>query len=282
LHRLTTTDGASIAVHPMAGGPDLPPLLVSHATGFHAHCYQPVADALGDRYRVVGFDHRGHGESAPPPGWEVDWRAFGADTADVAHSIAPDGGLIGVGHSMGGASLLMAAYAEPTLFSHLVLFEPIAHPPHTSDIGDRDPRDLPIAQGALRRRRHFPSRQAAIDNYAAKPPMSLMIPEVLANYVDHGFRTVADDNGTEQIELRCLPEFEADVFMSAGNSGVWFLLHQIETPCTVIGGRVEEMQPSASTAQIAGALPNAEYVLLDHQTHFGPFSHPTEFASFVP
>lgn len=280
--RLHTDDGASIAVHAMAGRADMAPLLISHATGFHARCYQPVADALGDRFCVFGIDHRGHGDSTAPPGWSVDWHRFGVDTLEVARTIAPEGGLVGIGHSMGGASLLMAAHAAPDMFSHLVLFEPIAHPPRGSGLTGVEMRSLPIVQGALRRRRRFPSKVTAHDNYASKPPMSQMTPEVLTNYVEHGFRDVIGDDGIAEVELCCAPEFEADIFMGGRDNGVWELLHEVETPCTVIGGHVEAMQPSASTEQIADELPAGRYLLLAHQTHFGPFSHPDELAALVP
>ena len=59
------------------------------------------------------------------------------------------------------------------------------------------------------------------------------------------------------------------------------MLSAITTPVVVVGGHVEEMQPSAGTEAIADELPNGEYVLLDHQTHFGPFSHPDEIAALV-
>jgi len=279
--RLDTPDGASIAVHEMAGTADLPPLLISHATGFHAHCYTPVARALGDRYHVFGLDHRGHGDSTVEPEWDVDWHHFGDDTLMVARHIAPDGGLVGVGHSMGGASLLMAAHADPGRFDHLVLFEPIAHPPRDGHLADVDMRSLPIVQGAFRRRRRFASRAEARENYASKPPLSMMTDEVLTNYVEHGFRDVVDDDGTTAVELCCAPELEAAVFMGGRDNGVWALLHEIETPCTIISGMVLDMQPSASTRLIAGELPNAEFVLIDDQTHFGPFSHPDDLADLV-
>ena len=112
--------------------------------------------------------------------------------------------------------------------------------------------------------------------------MALMTPAVLANYVDHGFRPTVDEDGNDAIELCCAPEFEADIFMGGRDNGVWELLPEIRTTCTVIGGRVEPMQPSSSTQHIADALPNGTYVLLDHQTHFGPFSHPDEFGALVP
>ncbi|MCB0968684.1 MAG: alpha/beta hydrolase [Ilumatobacter sp.] len=277
--RLDSVDDASIAVHELAGDASLPPLLISHATGFHAHCYRPVARALGDRFHVWALDHRGHGFSTVPPEWRVDWKPFGVDTALVAEHIAPDGGLVGVGHSMGGATLLMAAHADPGRFDHLVLFEPIAFP--GTDYDPDPSEELPIAAGARRRRRRFPTRQAAVDNYAAKPPLALMLPEVLADYVEYGFADTTDDEGEPAIELRCTPEFEAAVFMTGGGNGVWDLLPEIETPCTIVSGVVSETEPSRVSEPLAERLPNARYVRFDDQTHFGPFSHPAEFAALV-
>jgi pimeloyl-ACP methyl ester carboxylesterase len=279
--RLDTSDGASIVVHELAGHEPLPPLLISHATGFHAHCYVPIGRALGDRFHVWGLDHRGHGDSAVAAEWEVDWHRFGDDTLAVAGRIAPHGGLVGVGHSMGGASLLMAAHADPSRFAHLVLFEPIAGPRRTGHLADVDMRSLPIVQGAFRRRRRFPSRAEARQNYAAKPPLSLMTDEVLDNYVEHGFRDVIDEHGSPAVELCCPPELEAAIFMGGRDNGVWELLADIEVPCTIVSGMVLEMQPSASTALVADELPNATFVLESDQTHFGPFSHPDALAALT-
>lgn len=280
MRRIASGDGVAVAVHELADDPALPPLLLSHATGFHAHCYLPIARALGDRYHCVGLDHRGHGETVAPDAWEVDWTRFGVDTLNVAAAIAPDGGLVGVGHSMGGASLLMAAARRPELFDRLVLFEPIAHQPRDPVDAPFDLEALPIVQGARRRRRRFDSFEDAYANFADKPPMSLMTPEVLRLYVDHGFREVDDADG-HGVVLRCLPELEAGIFVNARHNGVWELLPHVEVPVLVIAGRVDENQPSAWCEAIAERLPHGEYVELPHLTHFGPFSHPDEIAELV-
>jgi pimeloyl-ACP methyl ester carboxylesterase len=284
-HRLTVSmlvsaDGAELAVHDLGGATSAPPVLISHATGFHARCYTPVAHPLAERFHVRGVDHRGHGSSTVPPGWDVDWAQFGDDTVMVAEAIAPDGGLIGVGHSMGGASLLMAAHARPGLFDLLVLFEPIASPPISSDLAEVDMREIPIVQGALRRRATFPTKADALANYAAKPPLSLMVRESLENYVEYGFRDAIVD-GEHVVELCCPPWLEAEIFIGGRDNGVWDLLGEIGTRCIVVGGKVEERQPSANTEAIAEQLPNAKYVLQADQTHFGPFSHPAELAALV-
>jgi pimeloyl-ACP methyl ester carboxylesterase len=276
-----SSDGITVAVHDLAGDTRLPTLLISHATGFHAHCYAPLAAALSERFHSVGLDYRGHGATAVDPDWVVDWTRFGDDALAVARHLAPGGGLVGFGHSMGGAALLMAAHRDPGLFERLVLFEPISHEATTPTIGPDEIRALPIVQGALRRRRMFPSFDAAFENYSQKPPLSLMDRDALRHYVDHGFRPTVDEMGAPAVELCCAPELEAGIFVTGRDNGVWATLPEIETPCIVIGGHVEESQPSSQTEAIADRLPNGEYVLLDHQTHFGPFSHPTEIAAIV-
>ncbi len=271
--RVASADGVSVAVHRLAGETGRPPLLISHATGFHAHCYAPVARRLGDRFDVHGLDHRGHGLTDAPPGLGVDWRRFGVDVLAVAEAIAPRGGLVGVGHSMGGAALLMAAAAHPDRFARLVLFEPIAFPASIEEI-DMDAH--PIVVGARRRRRGFDSLDEAVANFSDKPPLSSMTAEVLRLYVEHGFGPV--DGG---VELRCSPEYEAEIFIHARSNGVWDDLPHVTTPTLVIAGRVEERQPSERGRAIAERLANGTYLELPHQTHFGPFSHPDELADLV-
>ena len=279
LIRVPSSDGVSLAVHDLAGAHELPTLLLSHATGFHAHCYLPIAEALSDRYHSVGLDYRGHGETEIDPTWKTDWSRFGDDAIAVARELS--GPITGFGHSMGAAALLMAARRDPSLFDRLVLFEPIAPGAVPSASGDEEINDSPMVQGALRRRRTFPSLDAAFDNYSVKPPMSLMTPEVLRNYVEHGFRPTVDDEGSPVVTLRCTPEVEAGIFATALDNGVWELLPHVATPCVVISGRMAASEPSAMTRAIADRLPRAEYVQLDHHTHFGPFSHPHELAELI-
>ena len=278
MHRVPSSDGVAVAVHELGGERDAPPLLLSHATGFHAHCYAPIGARLGAHYRAVGLDYRGHGLTPAPPGWQVDWARFGDDALVVAQAVAPEGGLVAFGHSMGGAALLMAAHRAPQQFAHLVLFEPIAVP----DDARRAPiEDHPLVTGARRRRRVFAPYQDAIDNFRDKRPLSEMTPEVLRLYVEHGFEQLVVDGEPAGVTLRCPPEIEAAIFAASRENGVWQLLPEITTPVTVVSGIVEEQQPSGACAAIAARLPQARSVVLPHQGHLGPFSHPDEVADLV-
>lgn len=280
-----STEGVTVAVHDLAGDRDRPPLLLSHATGFHARCYIPLALALADRFHCLGLDYRGHGDTPVDPAWPVDWRRFGDDADAVAGHIAPSGGLIGFGHSMGGAALLMAAHRDPDRFERLVLFEPISYGGSFPAVSRSEIRELPIIAGALSRRRRFGSLDEAHDNFRTKPPLSLMVDESLRNYVEYGFRPVSDGgahgSADTGVELRCAPELEAGIFITSIDNGVWDLLPEIRTPTLVIGGRVEQRQPSAQSEAISRRLLAGSYLLLDHQTHFGPFSHPIEIAALI-
>jgi pimeloyl-ACP methyl ester carboxylesterase len=273
--RVPSSDGVEVALHDFGG--DGPPLLLSHATGFHGWAYRPIADALASRFHSFARDYRGHGDTAAPHDWQVDWTRYGDDALAAARAAAPGGGLVGFGHSMGGAGLLMAAHRDPGLFDLVVAFEPIVFPPVGPDgeaIGERV--ESPLVAGARRRRRSFPSVEAAIDNYASKPPMMAFEPAALRAYVEHGVRPTG-----EGVTLKCDPEHEARTFEQGALHRTWDLLPDIATRVVVVAGVVEEMGPASVSARIAEALPNATYLELAHLDHFGPFTHPREVADLV-
>ena len=102
-----------------------PSVLLAHATGFHARCWDPVVRRLGDRH-VIALDQRGHGRSDKTD--VTHWRVFGQDLAAFVRALDLEG-VVGVGHSMGGHAAVEAAAAEPTRFSRLVLVDPVIVPP---------------------------------------------------------------------------------------------------------------------------------------------------------
>jgi pimeloyl-ACP methyl ester carboxylesterase len=272
-----STDGVAVAVHDLAGSTGHPVVLIAHATGFHGHAYLPIAKHLAPRFHTFAMDFRGHGDTALPPGWAVSWTGYGEDAAAAARAVAalPGGGdgLVGFGHSMGGAGLLMAAAAHPGLFRRLVLFEPIVYP--TDRVSEPEGPNV-LRDGARRRRPVFDSFDAAIANYASKPPMAAFEPDALDAYVRHGFRQDGD-----QVRLKCEPETEAETFHNGANHTTWDRLGAVDTPVVVVAGRVEDMQPSAVAALVAEELPRGHFVLEAHMDHFGPMTHTAEVAALI-
>jgi pimeloyl-ACP methyl ester carboxylesterase len=253
------------------------PVLLSHATGFHAHCWEPMAEILSQHHHVVGFDHRGYGDAESVDPATIEWTQYGNDALAVARVLSVQHGgqpIVGIGHSMGGASLLMAALAEPELFSALFVFEPIVFPP-TPENSDRPPN--PLAGGARKRRAVFASFEEALENFTAKPPMASFHPRAREAYVRHGFKP--SENGG--IELKCLPELEARTYETGSTQSTWGNLSQISTRVWVISGQPAPFQPSSFAVAVAENIPGATYVQYDEMGHFGPLEHPAQIATLV-
>lgn len=277
---IPSTDGLTIAVHDFGGHGS--PVLLSHATGFHAHCFEPMADMLRARHRCMGLDHRGYGDSATIDPATVEWGPYGNDALAAARhlSAACDGEpVVGVGHSMGGASLLMAALREPALFRALFVFEPIVFPPPADSDGATDaPRPAsPLPAGARKRRDRFPSFEAALENFTAKQPMSSFHPAAREAYVRHGFAPTPDGD----ITLKCLPEHEARTYETGASSGMFDRLHEVTVPTWVMAGAAAPFQPSSFAPAVAEQMPNSVFVQWDEMGHFGPLEHPGTIATFV-
>jgi pimeloyl-ACP methyl ester carboxylesterase len=111
------------------GDATAPPLLLAHGGFDFARTFDVFAPLLAaEGWRVVSWDHRGHGDSAHAHlySWEADAR----DLIAVADSVTR-GPLPAIGHSKGGGMLLQVAQALPHRFTHLVAIDglPSRRPP---------------------------------------------------------------------------------------------------------------------------------------------------------
>jgi len=266
-----TSDGVRVSVADFGGrGPDL---VMAHATGFHSHVWEPVARLLTDRFRCLALDLRGHGDSGPAPDGDYHWRGFALDCLAVVDGL----GLtrpIGVGHSCGGASLMLAELARPGTFAHLYCYEPIVIP--SEGPGVPNPGNH-LAVGARRRREVFPSRQAAYENYASKPPFDILAPQSLRAYVDYGFADVGD--GT--VRLKCRREVEAAVFTESSSHDAFARLGRLGCPVTLACGELTDNFGPAIMTRLAQRLPRAVVTTFPGLGHFGPQQDPEVVAAAI-
>ncbi len=277
--RVESSDGISLALHHLSDCEpgSLPVLLLSHATGFHGRCWIPVARRLEGRFDVWAHDHRGYGDSAVPDDWNVRWTAFGDDALAAARHVATEvnhGPIVAAGHSMGGATLVMAALREPALFRAIVAFEPIIFPQSGFRPDDLPPN--PLAALTRRRRATFASIDEARANFASKPPMSAFRSDALDAYVVHGFRPTVDG-----VTLKCNPEHEARTYETGGGHETWNLLPSLAVPLWVVGSPEQQYQPSAIAPRVAEQVPGAHYEAWNEVSHFGPMEDPDRFADFI-
>jgi pimeloyl-ACP methyl ester carboxylesterase len=271
-HRVTSTDDVTLALHDLGGGG--PDLLLCHPTGFHGLAWAPVAAALAGVAHCWALDFRGHGDSTRPASGSYDWHGPAADVLAVIDHLgaASAGPMRAVGHSMGGAALVLAELARPGTMAGLWLYEPIIFP---AVEGGGVPGSNPMAVQARRRKAIFPSREAARANYAAKPPLGRFRPDALDAYVEHGFRDVAGG-----VELKCAPEVEAAVFERGGEHGAFARLGEVTCPVTVVGSG-DGAPPSWAAPLVAAALPHGRAVTMEQLTHFGPMEDPDAVAAAI-
>lgn len=272
---MPSSDQVSLTLHDLGGSG--PPLLLAHATGFHGLVWAPLVAQLADDVHGWALDFRGHGDSSQPADGSYGWERMTDDLLAVIDHLAGRGvdvaELRAVGHSMGGAALLLAEQRRPGTFRSLWLYEPIVFP-HGEGIPR--PQTNPMAEGARRRRPWFPSRQDAHDHYAAKPPLDALDPEVLQLYVDHGFRDA--DDGT--VTLKCDPEVEAATFEGTLGTDIYSHLGDVACPVTVAHGG-DGMPPARVAPLVADALPHAELAPFPTLGHFGPLEDPATVAAAI-
>ncbi len=248
-----------------------PRLALAHATGFCRAIWEPVIDEARRRGidgSMVLWDHRAHGESTRPP-LPLDWWDTGRDALAVLDGLP--GPTIGVGHSMGAASLLMAEILTPGTFAAIVAIEPIVLPPPFHPIANH-----PLEESAKRRRSSFASRQAALDNFASKAVFSAWDRRCLEAYVNCGLRP-ADDEWV----LACPPEYEAAFFAAAPRHGAWDRLGEVGPPVHVVAGGDSDSHPVEFVAEQAAQLTSGTYEIVEGTGHFLPMEQPARVAEII-
>lgn len=271
--RIRSSHGVELALYDFGGSG--PPLLMAHATGFHGRVWLPLAEQLRDHFHLFSLDFRAHGASTSPVDRNLGWAGVADDVLATVDAFGLEHPF-GLGHSMGGAGLLLAEQARPGTFRSLYVFEPIVFP--VPEGVEPPPADAnPLSAGALRRREVFASRSEARDNYASKAPLDCLDPEVLTAYVEYGFV----DRPDGAVELACRREDEAECYRMGGVHGGFDRLGEVTCPVTVASGALTNaINPTFARMQ-ADAMPNGSVEVFAFLGHFGPLEDPTAVAKAV-
>ncbi|MDZ7728862.1 MAG: alpha/beta hydrolase [Dehalococcoidia bacterium] len=245
------------------------PVLFAHATGFHARCWDQVVANLPGR-RCISIDMRGHGRSEKPDA-PYHWHQFGNDVAALADALDLRGA-IGVGHSMGGHSVTIAASMLPGRFAGLLLVDPVIMP--------REAYNRPPAEGehfAARRRNEWDSPEAMFERFRGRPPYNTWQEQVLRDYCEWGLLPNPDGEG---YVLACPPKVEAQIYSMAGGDDIYEQIESLNLPVAVLRARERQGEVasdmSGSPANPALAQHFHDAVDLPHPelTHFIPMEAP--------
>ena len=161
-------DGANIRVR-RHGNPQGPRILLSHGNGFAADAYFPFWRLLLDRYDLVVFDFRNHGQNVPAEPPRHTYAQLSRDLERVAQEVGARlgaGKTIGLFHSMSARTAMKHAIEIGWRWDALMLFDPPdVPPPGHPTYAAMEVFERRLTEFAGNRRRQFASVQELTDEY---------------------------------------------------------------------------------------------------------------------
>lgn len=261
-------------------------IVLLHATGFHARCWDQVVQRLPADTRIIAVDLRGHGRSGKQAPYI--WSTFASDIIELMQALEIRHAL-GAGHSMGGHCLVQVTHTLPEAFDRLLLIDPVIMSPELYSAGGRHPYDRVEDHPVSRRRGVWSGWQEMFDRFVTRHPYSLWRRDVLENYCRYGVLPDADGSWS----LACPPIVEASVYMNNTSTDVHAKIAKIQIPVTVMRaksrdftrlpdeGERMDFSMSPTWPGLAGAFPQGEDVYLPELTHFIPMQDPDLVAGYL-
>jgi pimeloyl-ACP methyl ester carboxylesterase len=265
-------------------GGDGPTIHLAQANGFAPGAYRLLAKALQPGTHAIALPARPLWPDSRPASAPT-WHPLADDLIEGLDALGLGaqgmGSIIGVGHSLGGVLTLWAAIRRPDLFRAAVLIDPVILPPSwlwtlrvLRAVGLRERQ--PLVQGALRRRRSWPSREACFEQYRGKALFADWSDDALWDYVESGTRP-QEGNG---VELVYPPKWEAHIFATTPTR-IWRDVPKLRIPTLVIRGERSKIFLPAAQARMARYLPQARFITIPNAGHLLTMEHPMETGSAI-
>ena len=203
-----------------------------HGNGFSSGSLFALADAMPPAWTLMASDLPGHGLTPVSEGEWPDWNAM-ADL--LAQNVVSEVGkpVVGVGHSLGGIITLLMAAKYPSLFSQVILLDPVLFPPHIL-VGQRVIHKtglwgkLPLVKKAMKRQSAWDSHADMARSLKGKSLYKHWHPVALDGFCKTGSRV--NDQG---VTLACAPSWEAKIFGSAP-AGLWGAVQSLKVPTHIL------------------------------------------------
>lgn len=267
----------------LGGQSDASIMHVALANGFPPQTYIPMARSFMEDYRVLSFPPRALWGDEDPPNSYMNWSILGDDllAALSAHQMQD---VVAVGHSFGAIGSLLAVIKEPQRFRALIMLDPTMLMPEFLNminmVWQQNLVDqIPLVQGALRRRREFDSLDDAYERFREKRFFAGWSDEIVRLYAQYGTQPKSNGQG---VELAWSPEWEAFYFSTVHNT-IWEDLPQLDglLPTLIIrGGDSDTFVPEAQ-AKVKDILPGADFAEVAGHGHLFPQSAPDETAKII-
>jgi sigma-B regulation protein RsbQ len=249
----------------VAGRPDGPPIIFAHGFGCDQNMWRFVWPAFADDYRVILFDHVGHGHSdhsAFDPDRYRSLEGYADDVLAVLAALEVEGAVF-VGHSVSAMIGALASVAEPARFSKLVMVGP--SPRYIDDDGYTGGFSREDIDGLL---------ESLESNYLGWS--GAMAPVIMGN-------EDRPELGDELTDLFCATDPE----IAAHFARVTFLsdnradLPRVTVPTLVLQCSADVIAPVGVGAYVHEQLPDSTLVQLEATGHCPNLSAPVETTAAI-
>ena len=220
--------------------------------GFPLGFYEPLMGRLAGRFSLSALHNRACWPHAGAPTRRDGWARYGADLSRAIRAQG-QGGVIGIGHSQGACSMVLAQRADPTLFKALVLVEPAIVSRNAVRLTRVMPkwagRFVKAVRAARDRRDRWPEVGSYLAELRAHPAYRRFDDEAWAAVAAHGTRP--DGQG---VRLAFPKAWEAHNFFHA--EAVLADIEALEIPVAVIRGRPSYFFPEAQWHELQRVRPD--------------------------
>jgi pimeloyl-ACP methyl ester carboxylesterase len=262
------------------GDDDAPTLVLAHGWTENLSYWVYQIRALTERgLRVVAYDLRGHGDSAPAAGDDYSIARFGEDLEAVLAMCVPNGRrAMVVGHSLGAMSI--AAWAE----HHDVEQRAAAAALINTGVGDLIAEQLLVPVPALAQALN---RTVAVRGFlgsrAPLPRFSTPLTAAAIRYVAFGpAATPAQVAFYERMLIASPPDARAHVGIALSEVQLYDALPRLTVPSIVIAGESDRLTPPSHARRIAEMLPQLEgLTVLPATGHMAPLERHREVTELL-
>jgi pimeloyl-ACP methyl ester carboxylesterase len=273
---LTMDDGAIIRVR-RHGNPQGPRLVLSHGNGLATNLYFPFWNLLRDRYDLILFDVRNHGENPLHGGAGHDMAHFIADLEKILGEVQREFGakpIAGVFHSLSGLIAIRHALLHQDRWRALVLFDPPLFPRdgHPLRLAQQNDKDS-LSVRARKRTERYKTPDDFARQLGGNRGFTRWRPEA---YALMARATLRYDPAAGDWTLACPRELEARVFEENRDPSLWVQLGEVKAPIKIIGAdpNLEGAGPPALISQAVAAETAVDYEAIPETTHFLQIEQP--------
>ncbi|MFC0622601.1 3-oxoadipate enol-lactonase [Kribbella deserti] len=247
-----------MALNYLATGPsNAPVVLLGSALGTTHLLWQAQVDALAGRFRVVAFDHLGHGGSETPPGPYKMADLGGAILELMDHLGVQQASYAGI--SIGGMVGLWLAQNAPERFKAFALLCAPA-------VAGGSPQMWTERAELVRTKGTEAVADAAIGRWflpdfaKASPGLVAAVRHQVVNTPDEGYAACCEAIGA--MDLR---------------DG----LASIDVPTLLIAADQDESVPADAVRAVADAIPGSQFELIENSAHLINLAHPEHLTTLL-